>query len=167
MYRRIFDEPYYHLNRRRTPTRLVVSSNIAPHSTLRGEQDSLLNFFMLIDGYFQHRAKQLARATPFEVHIYPYVDVDLNGLAETMSYAPVTQHPQGRDLPLKIFQAHPVVGRKMVCFFFEAESESELSLVITGNTWNFRDNLERVGVAGSRAEGGGYYRYIKTADITT
>ena len=122
---------------------------------------------MLIDGYFQHRAKQLARATPFEVHIYPYVDVDLNGLAETMSYAPVTQHPQGRELPLKIFQAHPVVGRKVLCFFFEAESESELSLVITGNTWNFRDDLERVGVAGSRAEGGGYYRYIKTADITT
>ena len=122
---------------------------------------------MLIDGYFQHRAKQLARATPFEVHIYPYVDVDLNGLAETMSYAPVTQHPQGRELSLNIFQAHPVVGRKILCFFFEAESESELSLVINGNTWNFRDDLERVGVAGARAEGGGHYRYIKTTDITT
>ena len=83
---------------------------------IAGGQDSLLNFFMLMDGYFQHRSKQLARATPFEVHIYPYVDVDLNGLAETMSYTPVTQHPQGRELPLKLFRARPVVGRKVLCF---------------------------------------------------
>ena len=119
-----------------------------------------------MDGYFQHRSKQLARATPFEVHIYPYADVDLNGLAETMSYTHVTQHPQGRELPLKIFHAHPVVGRKVLCFFFESESDTELSVVITGNTWNFRDDLERVGAAGSRAEGGGYYCYIKAAGMT-
>ena len=133
---------------------------------IAGGQDSLLNFFMLMDGYFQHRSKQLARATPFEVHIYPYIDVDLNGLSETMSYTPVTQHPQSRSLPLKLFEAHPVVGKKVLCFFFEAESDYELSLVITGNTWNFRDDLERVGVQGARADGGGYYRYIKTADLT-
>ena len=43
-----------------------------------------------------------------------------------------------------------------------------VSLVITGNTWNFRDDLEKNGIAGARAsdEGGAYYRFLKHADIS-
>ena len=33
---------------------------------IAGENDSLINFFMLLDGYLTYKAKQLARATPFE-----------------------------------------------------------------------------------------------------
>ena len=43
-----------------------------------GDSDALTNFFMLLDGYLNYKSKQLARATPFQVHIYPYADVDLN-----------------------------------------------------------------------------------------
>ena len=43
-----------------------------------------------------------------------------------------------------------------------------MSLVITGNTWNFRDDLEKNGIAGARAsdEGGAYYRYLKNVDVS-
>ena len=116
------------------------------------------------------RSKQLARATPFEVHIYPHTSVghELSVLGDQMSYAPVTIHEPSRVLGLKYFAAHPCVGKKervpisclcrgkmppllspapvrwilmaykqrqMLCFFFEPESSSELSFVLTGNPW--------------------------------
>ena len=35
-----------------------------------------------------------------------------------------------------------------------------------GNTWNFRDDLERAGISGSRTENNGYYRFLKNVDVT-
>ena len=133
-----------------------------------GEADSLSNFFMLLDSYFQFKAKQLARATPFEVHIYPFIDIDLSSLGEQMAYSPIVHHEPSTNLPLKVFQAQPVTGKRVLTLNFEPESDSELNLVITGNTWNFRDDLEKNGVSGTRSqeEGGQYYRYIKGVDIT-
>ena len=73
---------------------------------IAGGQDSLENFFALLDNYFTYKAKALARATPFEVHVYPYINVDLSSLRETMSYQPITHHAASNDgLPLKVFQA--------------------------------------------------------------
>ena len=48
------------------------------------------------------------------------------------------------------------------------QDETTVSLVITGNTWNFRDDLERNGIQGARAsdEGGAYYRYLKNVDVS-
>jgi hypothetical protein len=100
-----------------------------------GEIDQVINFFNLLDNYLLHKAKQFARATPFEVNIYPYTDVDLESLPDQMSHKPIKVHPCGRDLPLKLFEAHPVVGKKVLTLNFETEATTELSLVITGNTW--------------------------------
>jgi len=133
-----------------------------------GDVDSLANFFMLCDGYLHFKAKQLARATPFEVHIYPYVDVDLNGLSGQMSYTSLEVHEPSANLPLKLFQAQPVQGKRVLSLYFEPEDEASVSLVITGNTWNFRDDLEKNGIAGARAseEGGAYYRFLKNVDVS-
>ena len=58
-----------------------------------GELESLNNAFMLIDGYLQYKNKQLARATPFEVHIHPHTAVgDLSSLRDQMSYPSITVH---------------------------------------------------------------------------
>ena len=70
--------------------------------------------------------------------------------------------------PWKLFEAHPVVGKKVLTLNFETESATEISLVITGNTWNFRDDLEKNGLQGTREkEGGQYIRYVRNVDITT
>ena len=135
---------------------------------IAGEIDQVNNFFSLLDNYLLHKAKQFARATPFEVNVYPYTDVDLESLPDQMSYKPIKVHPCGRDLPLKLFETHPVVGKKVLTLNFETESASELSLVITGNTWNFRDDLEKNGFQGTREkEGGQYIRYVRNVDITS
>ena len=132
--------------------------------------DAVVNFFMLFDGYLQYKAKQFARATPFEVDIYPYVGVDLASLQDSMNYKPITLQDPRKDLPLKIFQAQPVVGKRVLTFFFEPESGSEVSLVITGNTWNYRDDLEKNGISGARGQqevGGQYYRFVKNVDVSS
>ena len=37
-----------------------------------GKEDALVNFFLFLDGYLEFKAKQFARANPFEVLIHPY-----------------------------------------------------------------------------------------------
>ena len=86
-----------------------------------GELDSLTNFFMLLDGYLTYKSKQFARATNFEVHIRPYIDVALNGLAGQMSYSPLEVHEPADNLRLKVFQAQPVVGKRVLSFYFDPE----------------------------------------------
>ena len=51
---------------------------------------------------------------------------------------------------------------------FEPVSDTLLNLVITGNTWAFRDDLEKVGFGGARAENdsNSYYRFLKDVDVT-
>ena len=100
-----------------------------------GGMGALENFFLLFDGYMQYKQKQFAKATPFEVNIHPHSDVDLSSLDEKMTYKPLDFNEPARDLPLKWFEAHPVIGNKIICFHFEPKDESTLHLVITGNTW--------------------------------
>ena len=102
------------------------------------------------------------------MHIYPYAVVDLNGLGSEMTYMPIEVREPSDNLPLKIWQAQPVIGKRVLSLNFEPEDESTVSLVITGNTWNFRDDLGRSGIQGARAgdEGGAYYRYLKNVDVS-
>ena len=104
---------------------------------------SLENFFLFFDGYLQYKSKQFARATPFEVNVHPHMGVDLSGLKETLTYKPIEFLDPAAALPLKWYEAHPVVGNRILCFHFEAEDDNILHLVITGNTWLYRDDLER------------------------
>ena len=72
-----------------------------------------------------------------------------------------------RPITLSSAQAHPVVGKRIISFVFEVESENEVSLIIQGNTWNYRDDLEKAGVQGQRPEGGGaYIRFMKNVDVS-
>ena len=62
-----------------------------------------------------------------------------------MSYKPITVLEPAKDLPLKWYEAHPVIGSKVLSINVEVEDERTLHLLITGNTWLFRDELERHG----------------------
>ena len=42
-----------------------------------------------------------------------YLEVDLASLAESMSYKPLTVEEPAKNLPLKWFEAHPVIGSKL------------------------------------------------------
>ena len=74
-------------------------------------------------------------ATPFEVNIHPYLGVDVSDLAENMTYKPIKVFEPEKDLPLKWFECHPVIGNKLLSFQFEPDEDRTINLVITGNTW--------------------------------
>ena len=96
-----------------------------------GDEDSLTNFFMLLDSFLSFRVKQYARASPFEVHIYGGSE-DLSGLGENLSYSPLVIHDSSDVPPLKWHEAHPVVGTGLLTLHFEPVSDTFLNLVITG-----------------------------------
>ena len=98
---------------------------------IAGEVASLINAFLLFDRYFQFKNKQLARATPFEINIYPYVDVELPGLEEQMQYTPIKIHQPAATLPLKRFDAQPPASKRILALIIEPTSDKELNLVIT------------------------------------
>ena len=112
--------------------------------------------------YMRFKAKQFARATNFEAHIFQYRGVDITDIVNTtMDYEPLTLHDQSTDLPLKVFQAQPPQSKKYITLVFEPKEES-VNVVISGNTWAFRDQLEAHGAPGARQdnESRTYYRYM-------
>ena len=100
-----------------------------------GGMDSLTNFFMLVDEYLAFKAKQFARATNFEAHIYPFEGIDLKEIVDKMDYEPLTLHDGSKDLPLKVFQCHPPMSKRIIQLCFEPAGEDTVNLVINGNTW--------------------------------
>ena len=57
-----------------------------------------------------------------------------------------------KKVPLSIFDAQPVQGKRVMNVSLEQSSESELSLIFHGCTWHFRDKFDEVGVTASRYE---------------
>ena len=89
---------------------------------MAGEIESLDNACMLLDGYLQYKNKQLARATPFEIHIHPHTAVGgLSALRDQMAYPSITVHDPSEGLPLKWFQSHPMHGQEDSMFLLRTD----------------------------------------------
>ena len=95
-----------------------------------------------------------------------YLGMDLSGLTEDMSYKPLTVLDAAKDLPLRWYEAHPVIGSKILTFHFEVEDEETINLCISGNTWPYRTELEKIGVLGYREEQN-YFRFLKNIDCSS
>ena len=54
---------------------------------------------------------------------------------------------------------------KILTFHIQIQDDKTFDLLITGNTWLFRDDLERHGVLGSR-NGERYVRFLQNVDCT-
>ena len=91
--------------------------------------------------------------------------IDLANLAENLNYTPLHVSEPTKELPLKWYEAHPVVGNKILTCHIEVVDDKMIRVVITGNTWLFQDDLERHGVLGSR-EGERYFHFLKNIDCT-
>ena len=53
------------------------------------------------------------------------------------------------SLPLGIFQAHPVHGKRIAAVHVEPLGSEVVSLVFSGRVWPFRDRLDEYGVPGA------------------
>ena len=97
------------------------------------------NFLRLLDGWLEHKAKQIAREQPIEVAIHPHTGIDLSSVPESdLSYENYVINQPSQSLPLHIFDAQPVTGRKILVLNLQVRDEATLDLLITGHTWPFK-----------------------------
>ena len=121
------------------------------------------NFLRLLDGWFQHKQKQLAREQPVQVVIHPHIGVDISDIEDELSYEHYVFNEPTPCPPLNIFEAQPVVGKKITVLNLQLQTDNDISLIITGHTWPFRARLDAFGIAGgyTEAEGGETRRYCR------
>ena len=113
-----------------------------------------------------------------QVHIYQsgFKEIDDESV-EHLKYKNYTLHVDAAEnIPLKWYEAQPVASKKIVVMHLQPESETVLSILWSGNLWNYRSALEEVGVKGAyvdEEEGDGensgkrkYFRILKSIDAT-
>lgn len=128
------------------------------------------NFLRLLDGWFDHKDKQMAREQPVQVLLFPHTNIDLSGVEDDLSYEHYVINEPAALLPLHIFEAQPVIGKRITVLNLQLKSTNEIDLVITGHTWPFRARLDAFGIAGgyTEEENGAarrYYRVWKDIDV--
>ena len=96
--------------------------------------------------------------------------MDVDSFFDDLEYEHYTCEDPALKLPMAIFEAQPVNGRRVVIFHVQNESDSNiLNILIAGNTWSFRGRLDALGIQGMYiAEGDKqvYYRILKDIDLS-
>ena len=136
----------------------------------------LNNFLLLLDSFWKFKERQLARDTPFEITLYPHVGIDISPLWDDLEYEHYALQESGDVLPLHVFDAQPVVGKRITVMNIQIESATLFSIVITGHTWPWRRRLDEMGISGgycasdatqSGSEPRKYYRVWKDIDASS
>ena len=131
----------------------------------------LSNFMLLLDGWFRHKERQTLQ--PFEINIHPHVGIDLQQMWTDLEYAHYSLRDQQKVLPLHIFQAQPVIGKRITSMNIQIESDTTINVVFTGHTWPYRKRLDDFGISGGYynedaniKETRSYFRVWKEIDIS-
>ncbi len=109
-----------------------------------------------------------------KVKLCPHSNIDLSSVFDELEYGHYELEDPSADLPLKFFEAQPVASKKIVAVHVQVESEDVMSLLISGNTWNFRTKLDEHGIPGSFFNETGddgkeirnYYRVMRGIDVS-
>ena len=100
------------------------------------------------------------------MHLYPHVGVDV--ATEELDYKHYELHEPNIALPLKIFECAPIKNG-VITFTLQVQTETEMSVVISGNTYPYRQQLTNAGAEGGYADQddkSSYLRRITNIDVT-
>ena len=101
------------------------------------------------------------------VTIYPHTGVDVDATWDELLFPNYTLHEPNKTMPMGVFEARPVQGRRIMAVDIQIEGDSTLSLVFHGATWLFREAFDDAGVAALRDESSGLtYRVLKSMDVS-
>ena len=134
----------------------------------------LNNFLLLLDGFFVWTEKSIAHSQPFQVEIHPYLDSHEAGQVwADLEYKEYSYNEPTKDLPLKIFEAPPPYGKRIVTLHCKLEGTKKLSLVFAGRIYEYRDRFQTKGIPGGFSKGDGdgkekgkYCRLMKSLDVS-
>ena len=91
---------------------------------------------------------------------YPYLGVDITATSDNFTYQEYLMYEPSRKLPLSVFDAQPVQGKRIMNATLEQHSESEISVVFHGCTWSFRTAFEIARLTTARYEENGAIKYV-------
>ena len=132
-----------------------------------GTDFSLQNFLLLLDDFFVWKEKKMAREQSFQVHMHPHTGIRVN--LDGMGYENYTLNVPTKSLPLKFFECHPCASKKILTLNVEPTTEQSVSVVVSGNSFSYRDRLDALGVPGgyhTDADGTKqYFRVLKDVDV--
>ena len=106
------------------------------------------NFLRLLDGWLRHTTQENARQPAQQVNLRPSTQIDLSSITKELLYNNYTLQPACNDLPLHVFEAQPVKGRKILTLNVQVEDDHVVSLILSGQTWPWRQRLDEFGIRG-------------------
>ena len=90
---------------------------------------------------------------------YPYLGVDISSTWDSFKYQEYLMYGPAKKLPLSVFGAQPVQGKRIMNVTLEQHSESEISFVFHGCTWGFREAFDVAGLTAAKYEDNGATKY--------
>ena len=134
-----------------------------------GEEDArpVINFLLLLDDFWKHTSKRLSRE--LEIRLHPHTNVDIAAVWDELEYEHYTLEEPTSKLPMGIFEAQPVKGKRVVSIFIQPDGPDNVSILVSGNTWNFRSKLDAHGVSGQYVAEGEkkvYYRIMQNINVS-
>ena len=106
------------------------------------------NFLLLLDEWWAFKSKAMGRE--LEVQYHPHASVgDMGDTAERLSYANCSMEEPSPSLPMGIFEAQPVVSKRIVTVNVQPEGDETVSILVSGNMWVYRARFDAHGIPGT------------------
>ena len=85
-----------------------------------------------------------------EVQFHPHASVgDLGDTADHLTYENCTVEDSSPTVPLGLFEAQPVVSKRIVTVNVQPEGEDTVSILVSGNMWVYRSRFDAHGIPGT------------------
>ena len=108
------------------------------------------NFLLLLDEWWAFKSKTMGRE--LEVQYHPHASVgDLGDTADHLTYENCTVEDSSPTVPLGIFEAQPVVSKRIVTVNVQPEGVDTVSILVSGNMWVYRSRFDAHGIPGTAA----------------
>ena len=106
------------------------------------------NFLLLLDEWWAFKSKAMGRE--LEVQYHPHASV--GGMSDTagqLTYENCTVEDSSSTVPLGIFEAHPVVSKRIVTVNIQPEGDDTVSILVSGSMWVYRSRFDALGIPGT------------------
>ena len=156
---------------RRAGIKLIVTPDVDPHGIgfikfrvafyVVGNEASLMTCMHIVLEFVAYKACRWAR-TPYDVHVYPHNGINVTDLDNKY----VICHTPALHLPMGIFEAKPVVQMGIVTMTLHFHGDDDSILVLSGNTWVYRDRFDAIGAIGAWVQDGDMRSFCRILEVS-
>ena len=106
------------------------------------------NFLLLLDEWWAYKSKAMGRQ--LEVQYHPHTSVgDLGDIDEQLAYEHCVVEAPSASVPLGIFEAQPVISKRIVTINVQPEGADTVSILVSGSMWVYRARFDAQGIPGN------------------